>query len=262
MVNKHFVFLTILIAGCTSSELPQSTVPQNSSVNKSASDPSTRTTPSQPFWGVVTQITDGDTIVIRDDQEKEWKVRLVGIAAPKGDQPFSEESTKALEEKVSQNVVDVEWSDRDKSDRILGTILYHERNINKELVAEGFAWHFKKYSDDAELASAEVEARNAKVGLWAGEPISPWDFREQKRLAEQRREREDEERRLAAIAEKKNQERAKAKQNSALPKQKEKDFGKVSATKTTPTIRIESGIKPVKGSKPKSMTILKIEKKK
>jgi hypothetical protein len=32
----------------------------------------------------------------------------------------------------------------------------------------GWAWHYVEYSDDEALATAEVEARAAKRGLWAG----------------------------------------------------------------------------------------------
>jgi micrococcal nuclease len=45
-------------------------------------------------------------------------------------------------------------------------------------VKAGFAWHYKRYSSDPILAQAEIEARNAKAGLWADpQAIAPWDFR-------------------------------------------------------------------------------------
>jgi endonuclease YncB( thermonuclease family) len=46
------------------------------------------------------------------------------------------------------------------------------------MVVEGLAWHFTRYSHDATLAAAEVEARAARRGLWAArEPVPPWEFR-------------------------------------------------------------------------------------
>ena len=40
------------------------------------------------------------------------------------------------------------------------------------------AWHYKQYSKDQELASAEVEARKKRLGLWAEKsPIAPWEWR-------------------------------------------------------------------------------------
>jgi endonuclease YncB( thermonuclease family) len=51
-------------------------------------------------------------------------------------------------------------------------------NLNKELVKNGLAWHFKKYSKDNSYAVLENEARASKVGLWAdNNPIAPWTWR-------------------------------------------------------------------------------------
>src|SRR5262249_27668736 len=56
-----------------------------------------------------------------------------------------------------------------------------ERWINKELVEEGFAWHYVQYSKDKELAKAEKAAKERMKGLWADpSPIPPWDFRKGK----------------------------------------------------------------------------------
>jgi hypothetical protein len=50
--------------------------------------------------------------------------------------------------------------------------------VNRELVKNGWAWHYKLYSTSKELADAEVEAREAEVGLWQDNaPIPPWDWR-------------------------------------------------------------------------------------
>jgi micrococcal nuclease len=46
------------------------------------------------------------------------------------------------------------------------------------MVAEGLAWHFTRYSDDATLADAEGEARTAGRGLWADrDPVPPLEWR-------------------------------------------------------------------------------------
>ena len=44
--------------------------------------------------------------------------------------------------------------------------------------ADGLAWHYTRYSDDARLAAAEREARAARRGLWRdAAPVAPWDWR-------------------------------------------------------------------------------------
>ena len=37
--------------------------------------------------------------------------------------------------------------------------------MNRQMVADGLAWHFTRYSDDATLAEAEQQARAARRGL-------------------------------------------------------------------------------------------------
>ena len=66
----------------------------------------------------------------------------------------------------------------DKYGRTLGIVVVGDVDANAKLVEDGWAWHFKKYSSDEQLAKLEEAARTAKRGLWADEaPLAPWDFR-------------------------------------------------------------------------------------
>jgi micrococcal nuclease len=57
-------------------------------------------------------------------------------------------------------------------------ILQNDTNLNKELVKNGLAWHFKKYSDSQEYAEIEIDARNKQIGIWSEpNPTAPWDWR-------------------------------------------------------------------------------------
>lgn len=68
--------------------------------------------------------------------------------------------------------------------RILGDVYASDKWINRELVRDGLAWHFTRYDKRKDLADAEVEAREAKRGLWADmEPVPPWEFGRQHRAA-------------------------------------------------------------------------------
>ena len=78
-----------------------------------------------------------------------------------------------------------EWKEKDKYRRTLGHIYIDDRWINKEMIEEGWAWHYKQYSDDYKLAAAEKTARATKAGLWQEpKPIAPWDYRHNPSLAE------------------------------------------------------------------------------
>src|SRR5262249_46081468 len=72
----------------------------------------------------------------------------------------------------------VEWSKRDRYKRIIGRVYFGDRDISLEMVKDGFAWHYKRYSKEAALADAEKDARKAGKGLWADkDPVAPWDWR-------------------------------------------------------------------------------------
>jgi endonuclease YncB( thermonuclease family) len=128
--------------------------------------------------GKVVGITDGDTITVLDAEKHQHKIRLEGIDAPESGQPFGTQAKKALSDKVFGKEVAIKESGKDKYGRTLGHIYVGKQHVNRELVAEGFAWHYKEYNRDSDLASAENEARAAKRGLWRDDvPTPPWDFR-------------------------------------------------------------------------------------
>ena len=53
-----------------------------------------------------------------------------------------------------------------------------DTDVNRELVAEGFAGVYRKYSNDAELLELQAQAKEKGLGLWAEpNPIPPWEWR-------------------------------------------------------------------------------------
>jgi endonuclease YncB( thermonuclease family) len=79
---------------------------------------------------------------------------------------------------VFGKTVRVEWKKRDGYGRIIGRIYLGDWDISLEMVKDGMAWHYKKYSKEAALADAEKEARKARRGLWADkDPVPPWEWR-------------------------------------------------------------------------------------
>lgn len=67
----------------------------------------------------------------------------------------------------------------DRYNRILGDVFTLDgKSLNQELVRAGFAWWFRRYSDDANLKRLEAEAKAAKRGLWADpHAVASWDWR-------------------------------------------------------------------------------------
>jgi len=128
--------------------------------------------------GTVVSVTDGDTLTLLDASRTEHKIRLQGIDAPERRQAYGVRAKEALARKVFQKQVQVDSQGQDRYGRTIGNVYLGDRWINRELVAEGWAWHYKQYSVSEDLAQAETNARNSRVGLWQdSHPVPPWEFR-------------------------------------------------------------------------------------
>ena len=128
--------------------------------------------------GKVVGIADGDTFTLLDASKTQHKIRVEGIDAPESTQDYGTKSRQALADRIFQKTVRVEWREKDKYGRTLGHVFVDGQWVNKGLLSDGWAWHYKEYNQSAILAEAEAEARAAKVGLWAGNsPVAPWTFR-------------------------------------------------------------------------------------
>ena len=64
---------------------------------------------------------------------------------------------------------------------MVGIVYLDSRNINVEMVKEGYAWAYKEYLKSpyaSEFLDAEKEARDKRLGLWKqANPQPPWEFR-------------------------------------------------------------------------------------
>jgi micrococcal nuclease len=123
-------------------------------------------------------IKDGDTVELLKDG-KPLTVRLHGVDCPEKNQDFGTRARQFTSDLVFGQFVGLVVQDTDRYGRTVGEIILPDgRNLNYELVRNGFAWHYAAYSKDPELARLEVEARSEKRGLWEQpSPVAPWDFR-------------------------------------------------------------------------------------
>lgn len=168
---RSVLALVILVAGCG----PADPAP--------AKDPAKPAPPPAVVsrWKVV-GVHDGDTVRCLDADNVQHKVRLVGIDAPETGQAFGTKSREHLAALVMGRMVAVERHGEDRYGRTLGRIDADGRNVNREMVASGMAWHYARYDRDPLLAEAEGEARAAKRGLWADpHAVPPWEWRADER---------------------------------------------------------------------------------
>jgi micrococcal nuclease len=128
------------------------------------------------FPAHVVRVKDGDTIVVLHEG-KRLDVRLEGIDCPESGQAFGQRAKQATSGLAQGKTLRVPPTGTDKYGRTLANITLPDgRNLSQELVRQGYAWWFRKYSTDQTLAKLEAEARQKRIGLWADpNPMPPWD---------------------------------------------------------------------------------------
>ncbi|MCX8523354.1 thermonuclease family protein [Chryseobacterium formosus] len=128
-------------------------------------------------------VKDGDTVELLMDG-KPQVVRLSNIDCPEKKQPFGNNAKQFVSDLCFGKMVEVSGNGKkDRNKRLIAEIILSDgKNINKELVKNGLAWHFKKYSKDNSYDILEKQARKLKLGLWKDtNPIAPWDWRKSRK---------------------------------------------------------------------------------
>ena len=138
--------------------------------------------------GRVVGVSDGDTITLLTEEQRQFKVRLSGIDAPEKKQAFGNFAKQTLSRQVFGRPVIVEWSKTDRYGRIVGRIEINGTDVNLEQVREGSAWVYTQYlkelpaADRQRYLEAEREAKEERRGLWRDrEPEPPWEWRRERR---------------------------------------------------------------------------------
>ncbi len=131
-------------------------------------------------------VIDGDTIEIRGQS-----IRLFGIDALEDDQKClaggkrqrcAQRAANALAAKIGRRNVVCDKRARDRYGRIVGVCYVGDKNLNRWLVAEGWALAYRRYS--LLYVDEEERARHAKKGIWATRFVKPWEARRGKRLGQ------------------------------------------------------------------------------
>jgi len=131
-----------------------------------------------PLQAEVIGIQDGDTIELKYIYSgrkagrragKPVRIRFLHINCPERGRPFYQAAKQYTSQKCFRQVVRIKHTGEfDKYGRLLGeVILPNGKNLNKELVKNGLAVHFKKYSSSTEYANLEIQAKKQKLGIWS-----------------------------------------------------------------------------------------------
>jgi endonuclease YncB( thermonuclease family) len=131
--------------------------------------------------GQVTAIAKGDSFTLVS-QKLPVKIRLLAVAVPEGNQPYSSVARQHLSDLILNKFVVVRYSALEEF--LVGQVLIGDTDIGAQMIRDGVAWYDK--SEERMLTETERQvyqmcmdaARSEHRGLWQdAAPVAPWDYR-------------------------------------------------------------------------------------
>jgi len=137
----------------------------SSSAGQRAADPrrfvGTRTS------ATVTSVADGDTVNVSTTDGSTLTVRLDGIDTPERGEPYSAQATRATRVLLLSKRVQLQGTDVDRYGRLVARVVVDGVDSSVQLVRDGLACHYTRYSSDAALVAAQADAQRRGAGFWA-----------------------------------------------------------------------------------------------
>lgn len=128
----------------------------------------------------IAEIVDGDTLTLGGQA-----IRLHGIDAPEAGQRCQRasgtewrcgrEAINHLASLAEGRTLVCRGDTFDDFDRLIGTCTADGADVSAQMVRDGMAWAFVRFSQD--YVAEEAEARAAGRGIWRGPAQPAWDFR-------------------------------------------------------------------------------------
>ena len=125
-------------------------------------------------------VIDGDTIEVHGA-----RIRMHGIDAPESRQECirsdgtswrcGQQAALALSDRIGRATVRCEPRDRDRYGRVVAVCFKGAEDLDRWMVATGWAVAYRKYSLD--YVADEERAKRARLGIWSGNFEMPWDWR-------------------------------------------------------------------------------------
>ena len=119
----------------------------------------------------VRHVSDGDSFILDSGE----RVRMIGVNSPELAEPFGPEAKAHLAKLIGGRTVTLEGDpqndDRDVHGRLLRFVALNGVDINRRMIADGFAYAFLRYPLAREKREAYREAeriaKNSQLGIWA-----------------------------------------------------------------------------------------------
>ena len=137
---------------------------------------------SNTWQGIVTQVTDGDTLRIRpvgsNGRSDSLRIRIDGIDAPESCQLYGAQSTVALKKLIVSKQVTVLSKRFDDYGRGVAKITLNNMDVGGWMVQNGHAWSYHHRFSAGPYRAEEEAAVRSKLGLFAdASAVEPKIFR-------------------------------------------------------------------------------------
>lgn len=131
----------------------------------------------------VLEVVDGNTLLVKGDDNESYTLLLNGVDSPELEQTFGQEAHAFLTKLVLKKNVTVRWQGKDRwGNRLAVVFLKGEVDVRIELLKAGLAWTAERNPEPA-LENVRKEAELSGKGLWAtADPMAPWIFRRQQSM--------------------------------------------------------------------------------
>jgi len=131
------------------------------------------------FDGVVSFVTDGDTLWVQPDRGgPARKLRILGIDAPEICQAGGESSRHALIQLALHKRVSVTVNRKDIYGRGLARIQLGNQDLGAQMVRSGQAWSYRWQKSQGPYAQEQMLAQQSHLGLFNdAQALNPKDFR-------------------------------------------------------------------------------------
>lgn len=132
----------------------------------------------------ILSIHDGDTIRVNCNGKQE-RIRFACIDAPELKQDFGRESRDYLKDILKNGYVGIERISSDRYGRIIAQLWVNDKLVQELQAKAGTVWGYEQYKsncpDWGAIQAAQRQARTSKKGLWASNPVAPWQWRRENR---------------------------------------------------------------------------------
>jgi endonuclease YncB( thermonuclease family) len=131
-----------------------------------------------PLQGTVTEVYDGETVLVQPVTGLAFQYRLAGIDAPESCQDWNAQAKEALTEWVRDRLVTLQPAGRGEPSRKQGKLVLEGADINARMVSEGHAWSTRTRWDQGPYVKQERQAKALGRGLHGqGGAVMPSEFR-------------------------------------------------------------------------------------